>query len=717
MPTLQHHLAATPVHDLRSMASRLDVSSRALRRKPDFIQAIVTFWSTPSVRQSILASLSPAARGALDHLLRVGRTPAALFIAEYGAIRQTRQHGDDGSAPWRTPDTVSEELYYTALLGAADLKPLRSATYFCAPSDIDLTPAASRASSAPTQPLTHASALVPAWTTAYDVAQWLILLHEQMQTPHDVALHSLRTLWPPPHLLRALNGRLAAPESEPLPRAPSQMNRLRLLLFLADAARLHTNGLLTPLGWAWLHEPPEQQTALLWRAWLDATPELRQRYAFADGLLPRPWPAPLLAALAAFSTGITPGQMTEHWLTQTAIPAQYWVHQTPSLSALQRLSVRVIHQVCIAFGLVASHRSRRGMVYRLTPLGDYLLGRPDRPAPLWQPAPATPPAITADDRVWRLVLPPSLPPHIQADLTAYANHVATTRATPDTSPANTVALVQHYRLDDASLARAISAGYGWPGLAAALQRAQFPLADEDWQRLAAQFEQIPRVTLRADAWLHVDRRTDLQSILQNPALRPLIADLLTPTTATLATTTGDVRSRLLAAGIAVLAAATPAASDGPQPSAALWLAARLYRRLADFLPLPIPLPVVQIDDLLAHLPAPQHGALSTYFDQLEAAFLDLLDGRIFAPPPFVGDIAAHRPRLERAAAKQHVLYLDYFSPARNLLTRRPVMPLWLEQLDQRLYLRAECLLSGRILLFRVDRIRAIWDAPPADSVT
>lgn len=685
------------------MASRLGVANRDLRRKTDYIQAIAAAWADAATRDKILTALSPAARSALGYLAQVTRTPAALFFAEYGAIRQARRATT--AAPWRNVATVSEELYYAALLGAADLKPLRSTLYLCLPNDlvIDADPW-----SAPPPPLpptapppgTHP----PAWGIAYDVAQWLILLHEQILV--NAAFGRANTIWPSPHLLQQLNRRLALPDAEPLPRSPSHLHRLRLLLLLADAAELHRQRVVTPLGWAWLDEPPEQQTALLWRAWLTAAPLLRQRYAFADGLLPPPWPAPLVAALRDHPAGATVAQIAAHLLDQTDIPAQYWMHQVASLSDLQRLVARVINQVCIAFGLVAARRNNRGVVYHLTPLGAFLIGTDQSPDPAWRPAAIAAPPVTRDGTTWRLALPPTAPLRAQADLTAYADHAGATGAPS--------AILQQYTLNDASLARAIAAGFRWPGLATALERAGLPLDEQSWRLLAIQFARIPTVTLRSETLLHTEQPADLRAILHHPTLRPLVDSLLSATTATLTTTPDIVQRRLQDAGYAVQTAGDSLAADAPaaKTNGALWLAASLYRRLADFLPLP--LPPAQLDDLLAQLSPLQRGALSATYDQLEAAFLTLLDGRLFAQPPFAGDVAAHRQRLETAVTQNQPIYLDYFSPGRNLLTRRPVTPLWLETLDNRLYLRAECLLNGRVLLFRLDRIRAIWDAPPDD---
>lgn len=699
MPALYHHLAATPVHDLRAIASRLGVASRTLHRKPDFIQAILTAWADPTRRSALLATLSPAAQGALTHLQRVAQTPAALFFAEYGALRHARTQEDGAAAPWRSPATVTEELYYAALLGAADLKPLRAALYLCTPDDLFLTPEDLPALPAPAS-LAAASlaAAAPAWTTAYDLAQWLALLYEQTLagTP---AYPSPGALWPRPHLLQQLNRRLAAPAPEPLPRAPSQINRLRLLLFLADAAGLQQQGVVTPLGWSWLGEPPEQQTALLWRAWCDASPLLRQRYAFADGLLPAPWPAPLLAALAAAPAGLTAGRLAEHLLDRAGLPAQYWVHQVASLHDLHRLVARTLQQVCIPFGLITAQRSRRGVLYPLTPLGAFLLGVAAQTPPAWQPAPS-PPTLEQSAHVWQLSLPPAWPLHAQLELAPYAAHTGASGAPP--------AIVQHYTLDDATLARAVAAGFQAPGLAHALARSGVMLNEPAAAQLTARLAQIPVVSLRTQTLLHTAQPADLHALLEKPALRPLLDDLLSATTATLKLPPAEVQRRLLAAGYAVIT--NEPLDTAPPPDAVLWLAARLYRRLGDFAPLPLPLTTAQIDGLLAGLTPTQRGALAAADARVDALLLDLLDGQIFAPPDFTADTEEDRRRLESAAARHQSLTLDYFSPGRNLLTRRPVTPLWIEEANGHTYLRAECHLTGRILLFRLDRIKAIGES-------
>lgn len=699
MPALAFHLAATPVHDLRAIASRLGVASRALRRKPDFIQAILTAWAEPARRRALLTTLSPVAQGALAHLQRVTQTPAALFFAEYGALRHARTQEDGAAAPWRSPATVTEELYYAALLGAADLKPLRAALYLCTPDELLFAAEAPLALPAPASPpSTSHPAAPPAWTTVYDLAQWLALLYEQTLAGTPV-FAAPGALWPRPHLLQQLNRRLAAPAPEPLPRAPSQINRLRLLLFLADAAGLQQQGVVTPLGWSWLGEPPEQQTALLWRAWCDATPLLRQRYAFADGLLPAPWPAPLLAALAAAPAGPTAGRLAELLLDRAGLPAQYWVHQVASLHDLHRLIAHTLQQVCIPFGLVTSQRSRRGVFYPLTPLGAFLLGAAAQTTPLWQPAPA-PPTLEQNAHLWQLSLPPSTPLRAQLELAPYAAHTATSGAAPE--------IVQHYTFDDATLARAVAAGFQAPGLVHALARSGIRVNEPPAAQLIARLAHIPVVTLRTQTLLHTAQPADLRALLENPALRPLFDDLLSATTATLKLAPAEVQRRLLATGYAVIT--HDPLDAAPPPEAALWLAARLYRRLADFAPLPLPLTAVQIDGLLAGLTPTQRGALAAADARLDALLLDLLDGQLFAPPDFTADTEAHRQQLAHAATQRQSLYLDYFSPGRNLLTRRPVTPLWIEQANGHTYLRAECHLTGRVLLFRLDRIQAIGES-------
>ena len=714
MPVLRHHLAATPVHDLRRITSRLGLLTRSLQRKTELIDVIVEAWGKPETRAFVLSALSPAARGALAHLLRVARTPSALFFAEYGAIRHARTfHAAD--SPWRSSLSVSEELYYFALIAAFDLKPIRTASYLCLPDDLNLEQAleGKQPAAATLDAIEDDDAYcagLPVWTTAYDVAQWLILLYEQSLYGEATATAS-RTRWPALHTMQQLNQRLASPERQPFAQAPSRRNRLRLILFLADAAGLHEYGVLTPLGWTWLAELPEQQTALLWRAWLDASPLIRRQYAFADGLIPHPWPLPLLRAIKSLATrDFSAAELTEHMLQQEQLSAQFWRHQVDSLSALRRLVARVMNQVFAPFGIVRSQRGEHGVLYALTPLGAHLLGTRRAQQLAWQPSAVPTLQAVGADRTWRISAPPTIPFRTQADLAAYAVHVETRGVPPH--------VVQYYQIDDASLARAISTGFRWPGLAATLERLALPVDSVEYRQLADRFAHIPTLGLRTRTLLVAEDRDALRELLEHPVLRPLIDNLLSAATATLKTTPDEASRRLRAAGYAVrsdeMAAASATASSS---QGALWLAGSIYRYLAAFLPLPMPLQPSQLDDLIADLTPVQRSTLSASLEKMETALLELLDGRIYAPPAFTVDVAAHRLRLETAAAQRQPLYIDYFSPGRNLLTRRPIEPYWIEQVGQQLYVRAECLLSGRILLFRLDRIRAIWDTPPEQPST
>ncbi len=691
------------------MASRLGVAGRRPKHKADYTHAIANAWADPQVRNRIRTALSPAARDALLHLLHAKRTPAALFFAEYGVIRPSRTR-ERGELPWRNPTTVAEELYYSALLGTADLKPLRSAHYLCAPDDLDLD----LDNWFPTRPSGGESRknepdeAVPAWSLAYDLAQWLILVQEQSIAGNSI-LPARAKVWPSSTLLQALNRRLACPDTEPIPHAPTQTSRLRLLLFLADAAHLCRNGVLLPLAAAWLNEPTEQQTALLWRTWLEADPLMRQRYSLADGLVAKPWPAPLITALVTLPHGVTTGQIADHILNQTQLPAQYWAHQVNSLSDFNRLVSRVVGEVLVPFGILSSHRVGHGTAtYRLNELGEYLLGIDTSRRLRWRPSLTASTRMTSGSNSWQLEVPASIPLRVQASLAAYADHAATSRCN--------AAVVQHYAMDRSSLARAISAGHRWPALSAALSHPALAVSDEDRQAIATFFAKIPKLSLRTHMLLQTDHPEMLRALLENPVLRPLVDNLLSATTATLAVPPDTAVSHLQACGYAVDGEASLDPSGSPDEFGSLWLAANIYRRLADFLPLPLPLRPSTADALLSAKSPTQRSALTVFYETIESALLDLFDGRIFVPPAFTGDVEAHRIRLERAAGRAEPLFLDYFSPARNLLTRRPVTPLWIETVDDRPYLRAECLLSGRILLFRLDRIHTIWDDLPDDAV-
>lgn len=119
------------------------------------------------------------------------------------------------------------------------------------------------------------------------------------------------------------------------------------------------------------------------------------------------------------------------------------------------------------------------------------------------------------------------------------------------------------------------------------------------------------------------------------------------------------------------------------------------------------MPLAALARLYAQLPAPEQAACSAALQAVETSLAALLDGQAFTPPPTPGDPARWRPLLEAAIDGQRPLEMVYFSPARNLPTRRTIRPAWLLERSGAAYVEAYCDEAGALLTFRLDRILAL----------
>lgn len=305
-------LATVPYRALRGMATRLQLRQDRQHQKRDWITAIATGWQRAPTRQQWLARLSSAAHSALTRLLAAEQIPAALFWAEYGAVRQVTAQQQWTPPPWQAPATVSEELYYSGLLCPTP-HPLARAQVVSLPADLrpflagggqeagqtgrqeaektrsgedkktrrqEAEKLESSSAVSPGLPLSRSPGLLPAgWALCHDVGQLLIYLQSQP------VLRLQHGRWLSRAQLAVLNERLWAPVAAAPLTSHRRTPYLRLLSFLADVSAFQRQGQITAHGWQWLAAPPAAQVAALQHGWLNATPDDRQRYALPDGAM------------------------------------------------------------------------------------------------------------------------------------------------------------------------------------------------------------------------------------------------------------------------------------------------------------------------------------------------------------------------------------------------------------------------------------------------
>jgi len=148
-------------------------------------------------------------------------------------------------------------------------------------------------------------------------------------------------------------------------------------------------------------------------------------------------------------------------------------------------------------------------------------------------------------------------------------------------------------------------------------------------------------------------------------------------------------------------------------AAHLWLAARVYRALAQLVELPARLP----HELVQHLASlAEPGALSASqvaYEQVLEALRDAIQGRAAFPvwTEAVLPVAESVALIERALAEGYALEMDYYTAGRDVVTHRVVEPHRLEYRGQVAYVVGFCRRAQEGRVFRVDRIRTLELVP------
>lgn len=730
-------------HEVRAIAAALGLGRRATEnQKGAWVAAIAAAWLDPVQADALLERLTPAAAWALWRLVEAGALPRELFLATYGALRlpgDTPARANATDLPWRQPQTVSEELFYSGLLLPAGDQPILVTPTFRLPTALGQLLAAPLCRrlgvvSAPYLPV----AALPAQPLPllHDLAQWLIYLHQQ----RDLVL--LHARWLPPRHLAAFQARLVQPGPRPAP-SHKQARGLALLSFLAAAAELTDQTQVTAAGWQWLAADPAQQLRTLWTAWLTAAPALRTAYVQPASGLPAPWPALLLAYL---DEPFTPAQVTNRLLGQAPAWHGYFVAHLPTLSAIDGASAEVLAQLLSDFGAIAPatardehsglllpdgslaagplfHATGEGgldpdepspahqMVYQLTALGRWLLDHPKAPSPQrrWQRRRALSAQLTVDAERFTLTLALDASPLAQAQLAPFA----LLEANGDAAAGVVGDKGHRYLFTAASVGQAAAAHHGLPTLLAACATLGLTFTPDHLARLQAWHAAGQRLQLLL---LPVVRTADAElmaQLYQNRALQTGLGELLNPTVAVWQGAAPAWAALLSQQGFypdssALDLADNTAAPEAPLPTdSILWLAARTYQLLGQFLPLPVPLSAAALRPLAARLSPLQQAALQAHLAQLEARLRQLFDHLPFMPPPEPSNPAQWRPLLAAASAAKQTLRMIYYSAGRNLPTQRLIDPYWIEEQHGVPYLRAYCHSAGTVLTFRLDRIQAL----------
>ena len=697
MAALLFHLQHTPHRDLRGMTTRLSLRGSGSHKKEAWVESLHQFLLASHSIASFGPLLSRSAWEALHRLLAAGELPAPLFFAEYGPIRRPGVNRSFDPPPWQSPQSVSEELYYSGLLHSTDGRAIDRCRSLTIP--LDLRPLLHQQAN---QERISASAPFP---LLHDLAHCLLYLHGEAEA------RLLHGRWLAPTHLARLNQRLLLPAATPLPGSHKRVPRLAFFFFLAEAVGLLAAGEVTAFGWAWLAEPPAQQLTLLWQAWLAAEPALAQSYDQPGAYLPPPWPHLLVKQLATLPGPVTPTALAGAILADSPAYPGFFLAWMESLSDLDALLAETLAGPLTFLGVVLP-AGDSDPTFSLTSVGRWLLQPTLHPPPLeltrWPPPPVAHLAPALSPTEGRLLtIGAAAPPAPFLALAPYALYLSLEWERP--LPAHRL------HLTPARLAQAAAQGHELLPLFLALEQLGISLSAPEKATLAAWHRDGRRLEVQLLPLLRAADTEVMQELHSRPQARQIIHQLLSPTLALLADEPNRIAEKLAGLGFFVRSALPPVPpneqeeEESSPDATTLWLMGRVYGLLAAHIPLPPP-PHKSLAQLFDNLSPAQQGALQAQAQRIEAALADLLDGRVYAPPPQPTDPARWLPLIEEALDRGGDLEMHYYTAGRNLLARRRIHPKWVETTAGIPRLVAWCHSAGEMRTFNLDRIQELRSA-------
>jgi hypothetical protein len=702
MTTLHNLLEATSYRLLRVIARQRGVAVPHNCPRNELVALAERALSDPERLQAALDRLSPAERAVLKDLrLAGGRLPRYHVTRRHGDLRRYRPwRGDAPSRPWEEPRSPTERVYFLGLVFWDD-----DTRDLVIPEDLlALYPAPQR--------LTTVEGLEPKrFPTA------MLAHHDLAQLLASTPTRLLRGRWLSPRFLREWGERCRVAPLNADARSELQTERRRFLHYLAGEAGLAAlAGSLfepTPTGWAWLGANPLARFGMLWEALSGSSDETWRAYRLPGHALLHHPPLLIEAILRALRrdvAGALDGAFAERSLgTPESFAGRLLARDPRPRNDLRRKMAapdEALAKAIVAWiegplrWLGAVDSGPEGDLH-VTAWGAHWL-HPRAPAPEIEPsAPFT--------------LEPELvfaPPEKLPDLLALATLSACAERLEE----------RRFQVTRASLVGALHRGHALPLLLARLNEiAQRPLSGEERRRLTEWAADADRMAIRRLTVLEVD----------DPAILARLSDArrgrchVVRTLGRRAVAVDEGRLSALVRRLTkqegapprveVESPADPARSTPPEAglgrggAAHLWLAAKVYRALGQFIELPTRLP----HDLVRRLatlaePGPLSAA-EVAFERTVEALQDAIQGRAAFPvwTETVLPVEESAARIEAALAEGLALEMDYYTAGRDALTHRVVEPHRLEYRGAVAYLVGFCRRAQAERVFRVDRIRAL----------
>jgi hypothetical protein len=531
MYKLQRFLIDYDMTMLRVLAQSRGVELTTNRRSEAVDELAVRLLDPLSVRTA-LARLDPEAREALDTLLAAGgRMRAPHFFRRFGQLRAIGPGRLEREAPWQEPANPAEALWYAGLIYRAFLQEGAGPGEFVFVPD-DLCPLLPEPQ---VEPPVFAVEIVPApaprdsggTTLVHDLFSYLVYLQI-----HDVRPYA--------------DGRLGQRDLAALHERLSDTGERRLA-FLRHLAR--QLGFVAPQGGylrlqsapvkRWLSATPDRQLSVLQETWRDdPTWNDLCQVPGLDCDQETPWRNDPLATRQALLSLLARCPTSEWWSLASFVAAVQDYHpdfQRPDgdytswyirdaasgeylsgFESWERVEGALIADLLAGalcwLGIVALASGESGAICRLTESGARLLGLlPVVPEDL-----VSPPIVVHPD--FRVELPPPASLYTRFQLERFT----------DLEPAEPCT----YRLTIGSLHRALARDIQVEQVLAFLQQAsQQPVPANVAGQLRLWAGRFGQVSLEEVALLQVKSERTLKDLTVLPETRPLIAKILSPTSA------------------------------------------------------------------------------------------------------------------------------------------------------------------------------------------
>jgi hypothetical protein len=698
------------------------MASHGLKRKAsdlsqDLVVRLERHLSHALMLDRIISELNRPTRQALADLAQAdGHLPAHTFFSAFGQYRpyRPRKKGAETIEPWLNPISPTETLYFSGLIYPHPRRPQTGQVQeILIPSDLldPIKVLMQTPQTSPTAQLRQRPGHPP------DLAWHVALL---LTTLNHTPVRPIHERWLPPRILHALAQRTGFDRQQEYTPTRSERNLpyLAFLHYLTEAAGLvggRQQLAITPRGWQWLAADTPTRWQTLWQTWLSSPTDIAIPYHFpwAD-LSPkaRAWVGDQLRQRLPSAYQDQDAFIRHlHLLDSDNLLSQPWNLQEDIVATLVEGPLFWMN----VLNLTEPIDPATEPALALSPHGAWLLLIPDHQAPSF-PTPEPCQTLPTDNTSLRIG--PNVQPLHLARLAPFCQWPQPPHPTSE----------QHLQLTEETISSAIARGEQLPQILHTLRQACGRSPSERLTRKLRRWSHKGlAVRLRHITILETDTPTLMGQLRSRKHIRRHLDQPLSPTRSLANPAQSEALARHLhtlgwqlnTASLDFGLSKTPGIIAPPQTDdndpaaisspdlALLWMAALLYQKLGQHIPLPASLPYELQERITAQLSQTQIEAAEFLSQQAADALAAALRGYLGFPAWMDHERAGNPlPIIEKAIHNGHDLNISYWSAGAERRLERHVTPYWLEKHGETPYLVAYCHLRHAERVFRLDRILA-----------